>query len=108
MSRMHRGMENVDFLSPFLETKYKTECQTDSICFPCVFFFQVLGNWSPVFLSGDSAHPLWEHPRTGPQAATILSELCGDHAQRSRRGEDWDPRVSTPISREEVELHNCQ
>lgn len=73
-----------------------------------VFFFQVLGNWSPVFLSGDSAHPLWEHPRTGPQAATILSELCGDHAQRSRRGEDWDPRVSTPISREEVELHNCQ
>lgn len=71
-------------------------------------FFQVLGDWSPVFLSGDSAHPLWEHPRTGPQAATILSELCGDHAQRSRRGEDWDPRVPTPISREEVELHNCQ
>lgn len=76
--------------------------------FSLCFFFQVLGNWSPVFLSGDSAHPLWEHPRTGPQAATILSELCGDHAQRSRRGEDWDPRVSTPISREEVELHNCQ
>lgn len=42
MSGMHGGTENVDFLSPFLETKYKTECQTDSICFPCVFFSRSL------------------------------------------------------------------
>lgn len=72
------------------------------------FFSQVLGNWSPVFLPGDSAHPLREHPRTGTQAATLLSELCGDHAQCSRRGEDWDPGVPTPISREKVELHDRQ
>lgn len=37
VSEMHGGTEDAYFLSPFLETKYKAEYQTDSISFPCVF-----------------------------------------------------------------------
>lgn len=95
------------FCSHSCEPSTKVKARLTASLFPCVFS-QVLGNWSPVFLPGDSTHPLREHPRTRTQAATLLSELCGDHAQCGRRGKDWDPGMPTPVSREEVELHDRQ
>lgn len=116
MKRLFSGEGNAEELRMWIfsprscepNTKVQASLTTSLSLCSFFFFYQVLGNRSPVFLSGNSAHPLREHPRTGTQAATFLSELCGDHAQRSRRGKDWDPGMPTPISREEVELHDRQ
>lgn len=90
------------------EPSTKMQSSLTTSLFPWFFFAQVLGNWSPVFLPGDSAHPVREHPGPGAQAAALLSELRGDHAQRGRRCKDWDPGMPAPVSREKVELHHRQ
>lgn len=102
-----RGNEDTNFLSYSSKPSTKVKSSLKTSHFP-FFFAQVLGNRSPVFLPGHSAHPLREHPGPGAQAAALLSELRGDHAQRGRRGQDWDPGMPAPVSREKVELHHRQ
>ncbi|KAL7881053.1 hypothetical protein SRHO_G00033070, partial [Serrasalmus rhombeus] len=68
----------------------------------------VSGSWSSVLVSGLSAHPLQLHSRPGAQAAALLQELCGDHAQRGAGGEDRHPGVPAPVPGPPLELHHRQ
>lgn len=70
--------------------------------------FQVTSSGPPVLVTGHSAHPLWQHPRSGAQAATLLPELRGNHAQCSRGGQDWHSRVPASVQRPTLELHHGQ
>lgn len=46
------------------------------------FFLQVPGHRTPILVPGHSSHSLCQHPWPGAQAAALLPQLCGDHAQR--------------------------
>lgn len=69
---------------------------------------QVPGCRAPVLVPGHTAHPLRQHPGPSTQAAALLSELRGDHAQRGGGRQDQHRGVPAPVPRPQVELHHHQ